>query len=123
MTRNEALEELRHLVRPGNTVFTQLRHVSASGMTRAISFWLPYVKSDGTAGLTKLDWYMVQAGLGKFDRKHDGIRVSGCGMDMGFHMVYNLGYALWPNGTVEPHGTRNGEPDTDGGYALKHQWM
>jgi hypothetical protein len=31
--------------------------------------------------------------------------------------------ALWPNGTDTPHGTRNGEPDTNGGYALKHRWM
>jgi hypothetical protein len=40
-------------------------------------------------------------------------------MDMGFDLVYSLGSALWPNGTDTPHGTRNGEPDSDGGYALK----
>ena len=22
-----------------------------------------------------------------------------------------------------PHGTRNGEPDSTGGYALKHRWL
>ena len=55
--------------------------------------------------------------------KTGGLRVSGCGMDMGFHVVYNLGYALWPDGTPEPHGTRNGAPDSDGGYALKHRWL
>jgi hypothetical protein len=42
---------------------------------------------------------------------------------MGFAAVYNLGYALWPNGTPEPHGTRNGVPDRDGGYALKQCWL
>jgi len=44
-------------------------------------------------------------------------------IDMGFHVVYNLGRTLWPEGTPEPHGTRNGEPDRDGGYALNHQWL
>lgn len=44
-------------------------------------------------------------------------------MDMGFHVVYALGSALWPDGTPAPHGTRNGEPDTAGGYALKHEWL
>ena len=38
-------------------------------------------------------------------------------MDMGFQAVYCLGLSLWPDGTPEPHSTRNGEPDTNGGYA------
>ena len=52
-----------------------------------------------------------------------GLVIGGCGMDMGFHVVYNLGRAMWPDGTPDPHGTRNGEPDRDGGYALKHRWL
>lgn len=28
-----------------------------------------------------------------------------------------------PNGTDKPHGRRNGEPDSSGGYALKSRWM
>lgn len=57
------------------------------------------------------------------DQKNGGIKIGGCGMDMGFHLVYHLGRVLWPNGTPEPHGTRNGEPDSDGGYALKQRWI
>jgi hypothetical protein len=52
-----------------------------------------------------------------------GIKIGGCGMDMGFDLVYSLGATLWPNGTRKPHGTRNGEPDSAGGYALNHRWM
>jgi hypothetical protein len=52
-----------------------------------------------------------------------GLVVGGCGMDMGFHTVYTLGRYLWPKGTRKPHGTRNGAPDKDGGYALKHSWL
>ena len=56
-------------------------------------------------------------------RSGGGVVITGCGMDMGFELVYRLGMALWPDGTKEPHGTRNGEPDSHGGYALKHQWL
>ena len=59
----------------------------------------------------------------KINEKTGGVKVAGCGMDMGFALVYNLGHTLWPKGTRKPHGTRNGEPDNCGGYALKHRWI
>jgi len=43
--------------------------------------------------------------------------------DMGFQIVYQLGQRMWPDGTPKPHGRRNGQPDSAGGYALKHQWL
>lgn len=49
------------------------------------------------------------------------IIVSGCGFNAAFQVVYNLGATLWPKGTPKPHGTRNGEPDRAGGYALKQR--
>ena len=111
--KTESLETLRSWLKPGDTVFCVLRHVSRSGMMRHISF------------LDKehryLDYHISQV-LG-YPRAREGIKVSGCGMDMGFSVVYDLGHALWPQGTPQPHGTRNGEPDSDGGYALKHKWL
>ena len=109
--------ELRALLSPGQTVYTILRHVSASGMTRRISLC---AIADG--GLRHLD-NLVAALLDYRQHKHSGLIVTGCGMDMGFHLVYNLGAALWPDGTPTPHGTRNGEPDSAGGYALNHAWV
>ena len=41
--------------------------------------------------------------------------------DMAFDAVYSPGMAMWPQGTAKPHSTRNGEPDTCGGYALNHR--
>lgn len=109
--------ELRRLLAPGAKVYCILRSVSASGMTRAISL---YVNSDGA--MRGIDSLSADA-LGYKLVKKEGLQVSGCGMDMGFHLVYSLGCALWPNGTETPHGIRNGKPDTDGGYALKHVWL
>lgn len=51
--------------------------------------------------------------------KDGALMLGGCGYSKPSHIGYSLGRALWPDGTPEPHGTRNGEPDSDGGYALK----
>ena len=109
--------ELRALLTPGAKVYCILRSVSASGMSRAISL---YVKSDGD--MRNIDSLSADA-LGYKLAKQAGVMVSGYGMDMGFHLVYSLGSALWPAGTEAPHGIRNGKPDTDGGYALQHVWL
>lgn len=119
MHREQAKKHLRSILKAGQTIYTVCNHVSSSGMSRSISLMIG--NKDGS--ITKLDYWYVQADGSIIDQKHGGIKVSGCGMDMGFHLVYNLGRMLWPNGTKKPHGTRNGQPDTDGGYALKHQWL
>ncbi len=120
--RQQVIDQLKRDLKPGSKVYTILRHVSASGMQRRISLCIPYTYLDGRTGITTLDYSVAIAIDAKLHPK-GGIIVKGCGMDMGFELVYRLGCALWPNGTDEPHGTRNGEPDREGGYALKHQWL
>ena len=116
--RAEAVNELREILKPGDTVYTKLNHVSRSGMTRSIEVMV--FRDNAPINLT----YVVSEVLDyKIDNKHWGLKVGGCGMDMGFHVVYELGSALWPKGTRKPHGTLNGHPDSEGGYALKHQWI
>jgi hypothetical protein len=56
----------------------------------------------------------------KFDRDRMGARLMGGGMDMGFELVYNLGYALWPKGVRKDYA---GRPNKDGGYAFHHEWF
>jgi len=110
---------LRKLLKPGMTVYTILNHVSTSGMQRCISLAIGGKKGE----IIKLDWHVAKAMKEKIDNKHGGIKVGGCGMDMGFSLVYSLGRTLWPTGTSKQHGSRNGKPDSDGGYALKQSWL
>lgn len=114
---------LKHL-KPGDTVYTLLEHRSASGMSRDIRVLIiKEAWESGTPVIFQPNHHIATLlGLPRA-RKGDGVRMSGCGMDMGFEIVYRLGRALWPQGTDKPHGRRNGEPDSDGGYALKHQWL
>jgi hypothetical protein len=117
--RSNALKHLRDLLKPGQTVYTILRHRSASGISRSIS-----VVSIGQDGEVRDLDYLAAKLLGyRIDERRGGLKVSECGMDMGFHLVDCLGRAVWPMGAPEPHGTRNGEPDSCGGDALKHRWM
>lgn len=117
--REQAKAHLRKLLKPGATVYTILRHVSTSGMSRCISLAIGGKNGE----IVKLDYWVAKAKGEHIDPKHGGLKVGGCGMDMGFHLVYGLGRMLWPNGTKKPHGTRNGAPDKDGGYALKQTWL
>lgn len=190
--RADACAELRKLLKPGDTVYTVLKHCSSSGMMRVIDLVIPYTRTDtatvrataktlkiGAEGyhvardmprafsagkvaafdadtvtfeyeaaahapaaretvardvvslyqkatrpaIRSIAWLASRATGYTLDRDRGGLKMGGCGMDMGFQAVYSLGRAMWPNGTPKPHGTRNGDPDRDGGYALKHTWL
>lgn len=139
-----AQSELRKLLPPGSLVNCILRHRSASGMSRRISVLA------GTRDITRLAADAGGFTISRADR--DSIVMSGCGMDMGFALVYSLSHSLYPKGfgilgttpsgrKVRPssaagaaqavrRGTvfrgRNGDAsgwDTDGGYALRHNWL
>jgi hypothetical protein len=101
MNREEAKEKLKEVIKPGDTLYTQLEHVTKSGMTRFIKVRkiednYPY---DYTGLVAKaLDW--------TYSDKYNAIKVGGCGMDMGFHLINSLSYALYNDG-----------------YAINQRWL
>lgn len=118
--REESLATLHRWIKPGDTVFTILRHVSDSGMTRRIDV-VAFHKGEPLF----LSYHVARAlGLRLDDRKA-GVYISGCGMDMGFELVYQLGAALWPGGDGKTITSRNGTTsvEKDGGYLLKQRWL
>lgn len=113
----EARERLLELLSPGDTVHTVLRHVSRSGMCRWIDLYA--FKNADKNGDPPVKLYLsgyaaTLLGLSCHKNPHRAPRIEGCGMDMGFALVYDLAYTLWPKGT-------NG--NKDGGYALKQEWL
>jgi hypothetical protein len=89
------------------TVYTILRRVSASGMTRHIS--LKIAQGGEIYDIT----YTVALALGDKIHSVNGfntIKVNGCGMDMGFHLVYSLSSVLF-------HGQDRA------GYKIKQAWL
>lgn len=145
--QEQARKNLEFL-KPGDVLFTNINHVSRSGMSREISV---YFLKDQASTLLCLNW-SVAALLGLPQGKREGVKIGGCGMDMGFHLVYSLSYRLFPNGfgvagelplghKIRPTSKamaekavskgakfygRNGDSsgwDNDGGYALNQRWM
>ena len=117
---SESFRMLKKYVKPNDMVYTILRHCSASGMSRAIDVYV-IRKNEPKC----FSWAVADVLDYKMDKKHEGIKVSGCGMDMGYHLVYSLGRVLFPNGDGKTVTGRNGDtkPETDGGYLLKQRWI
>ena len=108
MDRNYAIEKLlTHYVKPGTKVYTIMRYVSSSGMSRNISL----VIANGEE-VIDITYYAAHALGDKLieSKGHRAIRVNGCGMDMGFHLVYSLSYVLFP-------------AEDRRGYVLRHEWI
>lgn len=125
---NEAVPEwLKPLLVPGSTVYTKVDHVSRSGMSRVIS---AYVVDNGE--IRDISYYVSEVLGWKRDKNHYGVKVGGCGMDMGFHMVYSFSRRLYPNGfhcvgdkcpSNDHFNGEDNEVHSDGGYALKQRWL
>jgi hypothetical protein len=131
--RDEAIDKLRERINPGDTIYTVMRHVSRSGMMRAIDV---YEMHEGAPH--RISYPVAQAAGLTYSRKHEAVRMDGAGMDMGFALVYELSWVLFrdgfkcagraarcpsndhSNGMKYRKGTKHSD---DPGYALRHQWQ
>jgi hypothetical protein len=118
----EEINRLKEWIEANNyTVYTVIRHVSTSGMYREISVVIPVMKDkiDVTEFGAKCAISTVQqfvhpsytiAGLlnrGYSEKNgHNAVICKGCGMDMGFDLVYNLSSVLYGDG-----------------YKIKQEWI
>lgn len=127
------------LAKPGDTIYTILRHVSRSGMQRHISVVVIPEGADCSRRFDLTFW--TAHALGYPVARNGGIKVTGCGMDMGFQLAYTLSSILYPTGfgcigdrcpsNDHSSGDRDRTPHTadaphwhrDGGYALRHAWL
>jgi hypothetical protein len=119
-------------VKPGDTLYTTVTHVARSGMSRSIKL---FVMENGAP--MERSWAASRLLGYSLDEKHGGVKIGGCGMDMGFHLVYTLSRALFRDGfkcvgencPANDHNNpgrekfRKGSKHTDAGYALKQRWL
>lgn len=107
--------KLLELVPVKSTLTVVCTYRSSSGMSARFRVFVPIVR-DGKPIITEITGRVAE--LCGMSQRNGEIVMSGSGYSKSFQIGYNLGCALWPNGTPEPHGTRNGVPDTAGGYAI-----
>ena len=86
----------------GSTAYTTVTKVAPSGMSRHIKIMVA-VNSNWIANLSHDVAKLLDM---KYKDNTSSIYVQGGGMDMGFHLIYNLASELYGDG-----------------YAIKHRWI
>lgn len=126
----EAVERLREWIKPGDILYTSLKHVSRSGMMRWIGIYR--MQDNQPIGITGL---VALATGDSYDERREAVKIGGVGMDMGFALVYELSHILFPDGfdcigdKCPSNDHFNGDRDYtshhhgSGGYALKQRWL
>lgn len=88
----ESLARLREELASVDVIYTDVTHVSRSGMFRCIR---PFIVVPGPdAHPWDLTYLVARAGIGKASQRHGGIEMNGCGMNMSFLLVYEIGRAV-----------------------------
>lgn len=89
------------------TLYTNLKSVSSSGMSRDMKV-LAVVDGE----IVDVTYYVGKLDIGTIKERNGQrvIRVGGCGMDMGFHVVYTVSAILY------------GYEDR-GAYTIHHEWI
>ena len=94
----ETLETLRKLLPPGSTVYSIIRHVAASGMSRRIDFYAIEAYAGEASRPRYITGNVASATGRRRDRQSGAIVVAGCGSDAAFDVVHHLAEVLYPNG-------------------------
>ena len=116
--KQESLEMLKSWIKKGDTLHTTVKHVSKSGMTRHITTRHLKVNDhpQRPVNISNYDYHVARVLDLPLAPNYQGVKIGGCGMDMGFHLVYSLSRELFRD---EP----KGESDRDHGYWIKQEWL
>ena len=93
----EWLKDMQDELKPGDTIHTVLREVSASGMSRKIDVYR-FTCVDGKIEKIWLTPRVAAICGFTFDEKSECLRVSGCGLDIGVYVVDSFARHIFPNG-------------------------
>ena len=107
LEKQQAIDSLKNIFNlmpeDKRVIYCVLRSVSKSGMSRVIDFYT--IENNRPQYLSGL----IRMALGYRMAKNGGLVVGGCGMDMGFHVVYTVSSVIY-----------GGER---GGYEIKSEWI
>ena len=99
--KKTAIETLKKEIKKGDSIYTVLTKVNNMGTYRHIK---PILFKDNQPLF--LTYQIATALQYPIKEKTYSIGVGGCGMDMGFHLIYNLSSTLFGDG-----------------YAIKQRWL
>lgn len=118
LARKEAFDKLRAWIHPEDTIYTVLRHVSRSGESRDITVLIPVGNE-----IVNVSYYVADLLDWSMNRERSAVKVSGCGMDMGWHLVYTLSRALFTDDEQPEKMKLHPMRQSDCGYWLTQRWL
>jgi hypothetical protein len=132
--RQEDIAWLKTIIKPGDTLYTILKSVSSSRMSRNIDVYAILKPENGETtnntengqGQPRMVWlsrYIARIADIRFNDKKSCLTIGGIGMDMGFEIVYQLGRCMYPDGVEIPGNGLSESSKRDGGYAFKQSWL
>ena len=110
--KENSLNTLKNLIKEGDTVYTSLQSVSSTGMSRRLNV---YIAKDNR--IINITWHVANVLEYRYNEQKESLVIGGCGMDMGYHLVYSLSGVL---------GTRKsymGAENVGNCYGLNHTWL
>jgi len=127
--QEEALLKLREILKEGDAVYSFLRHRYMPGTAGVIRLFLilPDKDHERHVHVHQISKQVASVLGWPYEEARDGVTVEDWGKDMGLHLVYSLGRALFPDGGPADKSVRQsqlqGMRETDGGYLLHHRWL
>lgn len=120
--RAEARVMLLKYLKPGDTVYTRVIHVAPSGMSRVIDAETLYIDGNGKPAKRWLSRVIATALGDRYDENHEGVYVSGCGMNMCRDLVYRLSCCIFQPiaDEIRASGLYDAALTSDPGYWLNY---
>jgi hypothetical protein len=90
------------------------------------------MSKEGKPGIYDITHLVAQACDLTIDTHHGGVKIGGCGSDMGFMLVYDLARTMYPNGFAcigdgclsnDHSNGENNAHHSDGGYSFRKSWL
>lgn len=106
------IANIKKYVKEGDTVYTSLQSVSSNGMSRRIKVFIVHDNQ-----IIDITWWTANAIECRYNNKKEALVISGCGMDMGYHVVYSLATVL----RYKKSGM--GSENVGNCYGLNHRWL
>jgi hypothetical protein len=115
----ESVAYLKQVFPPGTEVRTIVKHVTSSGMGRVIDVLAIEFRpgsGENSLQIRSVGYHVARVLNSIYDNDRGGVWVTGCGMDMCFHLVYSLARALYGDDAAELE--KINRTWRDAGYAL-----
>lgn len=86
----KAQDALKGILSAGDNVYLVLKSKASSGLSRRMACLIIDVDVEGKQYIRNISRLVARATDNRYHKGEDAVGISGCGMDMGFALIYDL---------------------------------